>query len=344
MRLFPVATLLVVMSSTFVACASFSDSSTPSAVVDGGDDGSSGDTGQGGATESGGPDAGPGIVTIAQESARTVSVAVNAQYIYWWSTDHSAIERVDKSDPLKVVAVATRLGQTVTAVAADGAGVYWLEAGPDENDGGAADNRIMRLGQTDPKPVALRTTTRALSLLAVDATRITTAVAGGVIGTSKNGAPFDYGFSLSPSALAADGTNVYYIYFGIFRLTQDGTTHNVISLSSPRELKVDGTTIYGFTPTDGGSAIFKADDNLSDQPQSAATMVTQITGAPLFLAVDDLGLVWANASDGTIKRVARNGAALPDVASGIQAPNSIAADARGVYWTTDTGAVGWAQR
>ena len=344
MRFFGFAAVLGVLVSAFGACATFSDSSAPAAPLDGGDDSmaSGGDGGSGDADAA--ADAAPGIIAIVHENAKTVSVAVDAQHIFWWSEEHSAIEKVDKDSPGTVIKVVTRMGQTVTKLAADVTGVYWLEAGPDENDGGAVDSRIMRLGPSNTKPVALRTTDSALSLLAVDATRITTTVAGGVIGISKAGVPFDHGFALSQTSLAADGTSVYYIYFGIFRLTQDGRTHNVIGLDRPRELTVDGTTIYGFMPSDGGSALFKADDSLSDQPPTAATQIAQVSGAPLFLAVDNLGLVWANASDGTIKRVSRTGGPQEEVVPGIQSPNAIAADARGVYWTTDTGDVGWARR
>ena len=336
-----VAAVLGTLASIFIACATFSDaSSVPAAPFDGGDgDGANGTDGGADVT-----DAAPGIIGIVHENAKTVSVAVDPQHIFWWSEEHSAVEKVDKDSPGTVVTVATRTGQSVTKLAADATAVYWLEAGPDENDAGAFSNRIMRFGTNDTKPVALRTTGKALSLLAVDATRIAATLPGGVIGLSKAGVPFDYGFSLDQTSLAADGMSVYYTYFGIFRLRQDGTTANVIDLDRPRELTTDGTTIYGFIPSDGGSALFKVDDSLSSQPPSAAMHITQVGGAPLFLAVDNLGLVWANASDGTIKRVSRSGGAQVDVASGIQAPNAIAADARGVYWTTDTGDVGWARR
>ncbi len=70
------------------------------------------------------------------------------------------------------------------------------------------------------------------------------------------------------------------------------------------------------------------------------------TTAPgrLLLAVDNLGLVFANLADGSILRAGPSGTTPTAIASKLDRVNAIAADGDGVYWTADDGSVGWPVR
>jgi hypothetical protein len=326
-------------------------------------DATSGDvSGDGGGAESaageGGPEIGkdaaspadadaapPTILTVAQEKAKTLGVAVDAQYIYWWSLEHSEIRKADKDHSATVSTVASRPGQTVTALAVDSSGVYWLESGPDA-DGGTSE-RIMRMQSPNAQPVPIRTSSQALQLLTVDAARVLSTIGTGIIGATKAGGTVDATVGLDRRTLASDGTDVFYTYGDavIYKLKAAGGSLLVMSgLAVPHQLTFDGLTMYGLLQSDGGSAVFKADKTLNGGNATQTMEVTQITGGPVLLTIDSLGLVWANAGDGTIKRVPRTGGVQTEVVSGLVGPNAIAADARGVYWTTESGEVGWAQR
>jgi hypothetical protein len=331
------------------ACTSFDSTPSDTPAEAGVPEGSTADAENDGAALSDATprrDAAAGPITVAHEDARTAFVATDAQFIYWWSVSTSSILRADKTNPSQVGAVVVRPLEAVNALAVDGSGIYWLEVGPDPVQNGSRLMQLSRPFSATSTPNVLKRAPEALALLAVDSIRALTTYSGGVLGASKAGAPINFGLALDGKSLASDGMDAFYTFMGsyVYRLSSAGGSSRVIGLPSPRELNVEGPFLYGVMDSDGGSAIFKTPKNDVDAGPTAATPLTQIAGSAIVLALDNLGVVWGNAGDGSIHRVDRSGGALPDVVSGLVGLNAIAADANGVYWTTDTGIVGWAPR
>jgi len=346
MRLLALA-ILAVPAALAAACSSFDAVPAPDSTADGGGADGPATSADGGATDDGGGRADgslPPVVAVAQENGAAQWVATDAQYIYWWSVDHASIMRADKDQPSAVTVLVARASQTVSAVAVDGTGVYWLESGPDVIDGGTTD-RIMALAPGAPTPTALFATSDSLKFLALGSYVLSTYKDG--IVRAKAGTTADtLAVGIDRSALASDGTDAIYTYgnSGVWRLTPANASSRIINLPNPHQLVVESATMYGLYDSAGGSSLFKTDKAGMNKDQSAATELTQIAGGPIFVAIDTLGVVFGNGGDGTIKRVSRNGGDPALVISGRGGLNAVAADARGVYWTTDTGEVGWAPR
>lgn len=318
-------------------CSTFEESDVPEGGVP---DGGSSDV----ATVS--PDAGSMQVVI-HENARTAFVATDKGSVYWWSEASSEIRRFDKASPGTSITVLPRPGQSVTALAVDSSGIYWLETGADVADAGAIDNRIMRLATGSPIADALRASTEAMSLFALNNQFVVATRAGGIVGATKAGVAFDTGLGIDGRGLGADATNAYYTYLGgIFRFTPAANSSNVIQgLDNPTELVTDGDVLYAVTQSaNGPSVVVRVDDSQSDQKVTSATTLTAISGGPLRLAVDNLGVVIMDGADGTIGRVSKTGGAVSTLVTGLNAPNAIAADANGVYWTSEAGDIGWLRR
>jgi hypothetical protein len=335
-----------------VACGSF-DATTPDALAEAGlPEGAATDASlDGGEATDAAPDAALGDgaqapLAVAQESSKTQYVATDAKYIYWWSTSQSAILRADKDHLTAIDTVAARSGEALNALAVDGSGVYWLEAGPDPVQYGSRIMQLERPFSAGNVPTVLFRTPDPLSRLALDSTRALSTFSSGVVGATKTGTPINFGLGIDGRSLTSDDTNAFYsfAYAYVFRVGASGNSTRVISVPAPRELIVEGSALYGVMDVDAGSAIFKTDKTESDALVAAAVQLVQLPASTVFLAIDNLGLVWGNASDGSIHRVGRSGGTPTDVASAIVGMNAIAADERGVYWSTDTGAVGWATR
>ena len=336
-----------------VACTSFDSTPSDTPAEAGLPEGATTDAGQD-VAEIGdaGPDAtSPGdaaraVVSVAQENARTAYVATDAQYIYWYSTALKAIVRAEKADPGHVDTLVSGPQQVVQALAVDTSGLYWIEVGPDMVQTGS---RLMQL--TKPissafAPTVLFRTTAPISRLALDSNRALTTIAGGIAGATKGGTPINFGAGNDGKSLVSDDMDAFYTFGNtyVYRLTSMGGSFKVITVPSPRELNVEGAFLYGVMGTDAGSAVFKTPKVEADAPATAATQLVQLPGSAFFLTLDNLGVVWGDAADGSIHRVGRLGGAVTDLASAIVGLNSIAADADGVYWASDTGAVGWAPR
>lgn len=86
------------------------------------------------------------VVTVRKDGDATRGVAVTAERIYWWSVQYARIASISKVDLGTVRTDVDRTGQTVTAVGADASGIYWLEAGPDAQEGGTSDRIMKREG------------------------------------------------------------------------------------------------------------------------------------------------------------------------------------------------------
>lgn len=343
MRLISLGLVLAALCGAGVPAACSSFTSTPA----NGDDGGIAEAG--GAPVDGAPalDAATGaILTLAKEKARTAFIAVDTQSIYWWSLEAHEIRKVDKADPGTVKTVVARARQMVTGLAVDSSGVYWLEAGPDEFDGGTS-NRIMRLARdATSKALPVYTQAEGMERIVLDSSRVLSTTSNGVVGAKKTGEIVDLSFLLDHEGFGSDGTNAFYTWYGnVYRIDPSGGTSVVIhELVNPTELTFESPTMYGIVQSDAGSALFRADEAMSEQMASAATPIADLPSGTTFLALDNLGVVVANAVDGTIVRVARMTGARTPVVSELMSPNGVAADPQGVYWTTDSGEVGWATR
>ena len=328
------------------ACSSFgsNDASEPSGG-DAGDlvDASAAEDGHAGgdaAADAGRPAPGA-VVTVRKEGDATRGVAVTAERIYWWSVQYAHIASVSKSDLGTVRTDVDRTGQTVTAVGADASGIYWLEAGPDAQEGGTSD-RIMKQ-EGGVATVLLRTET-PLRHLAVSPGFVFSTAGGALAVAPKAGGGTLRSLGIDQEGLTADATYAYYTYSGssVYRTTPAFSGAMVISgLGAPHSLATDSTNLYAVITDASGNAIVKMDKSASSSA-AAATIVTRIAPGPTLLAVDSAGIVWGNADDGKIQRVARSGGEATVMALGVTGVNALVADGDGVYWTTDEGVVGWA--
>lgn len=276
------------------------------------------------------------VVVVASENDSTVGVAVNQERIYWWSVLDSRIASAAKDDPTRVETVAFRPKQTVTAVVADASGVYWLENGPDED--GATSSRIMTKDGSGTR--AVFRTTDALRYLALSPMRVDTSAHSAVcVAPRGDGAGGCISVSSSDNALADDGFNVFYTFAdGIYAL---GGKQIVSGAANAHDLVLDGTNVYAVVPRPPGNALVKGDKN---GPATAVTDVAKTPAGRILLALDNLGLVYANVDDGTIWRQPTTGGEPTMLKSGVTRPNAIVADANGVYWSTDDGHVVWVVR
>lgn len=323
------------------SCSSFSDAMPATSADDAGSpsDGSSSD----GMSEESDASA-PRLLT--HEDARTAFVTTDASFIYWWSAQHQAVRKVAKVAYQDVIVVSARPTAAVTELKATESGLFWLEVAPEGPDGGAMGGRIMRLRGDGTVPGPITVAPGQLGHLAIGAEWALATTGGGVIGSFFDGSAISSGFGIDGQGFASDGQIAYYTYLGgIFRYAPNGSTSNVIQgLEEPTELVAEGSTLFGLTQTTTGNAVFRIDDGKSEQTSLEAQQLSDVVGGPVHLALDSSGVVIVNAADGTIRRVARSGGDQGLVLGGLDSPNSVAADVDGIYWTTDSGDVGWLPR
>lgn len=322
------------------SCASFGSSGTADNPAD------AGPSDDGGKTSDAAPDAGPLsgiIVTFTQETERTLAVAADRTNVYWWSQRDARIRKASKAKPNELGEVAARPGQAVSVLATDANGFFWLETGPE--DGGTT-HRVMTLDAGAPR--ALYRSTAALQRLALDGARVYTVEGNNIVSVSRPTGPGQIELSTfaDGQSLASNGIDLFFTFSGraIFRLSNGTPTKMIDDLGGPRELAAAGANLYAVVPSGAGSAIISMSKTAEGLAADAAPPVVTTPPGRISLASEGAGVVWANAADGTIQRIAKLGAATTLVASGIGGANAIAADSDGVYWTADDGTVAWARR
>jgi hypothetical protein len=281
-----------------------------------------------------------GVVTREKDDVR--AIGVDPTSIYWWSVRDSRIAKASKANLRDISLVVARPGQSVTALSVDVNGLYWLEEGPDE---AGISSRIMTKVGTDVR--VLVRSGASLPRLALDPIRVATLTSSSVISVNRQTeAPGTTYVSTDQSGLVVDGINLFFTFGGsaIYRLAAGLTTGVMSGLSTPRELAVDGTSVYAVVAGGAGSEILKVDKTRSNQQKADAVRIATTPPGKVYLALEGINVVWANNGDGTIQRVTVSGGDPTPLASGVAGLNAIAADSDGAYWTADDGSVSWARR
>jgi len=130
----------------------------------------------------------------------------------------------------------------------------------------------------------------------------------------------------------------------VYAVPRDGIHARVVRRDGPRSFAADNTSVYAVAGNGAGTTLYRIDKTGSAQaPGAAAALATLVPGA-IAIAVDNLGVIVANAGTGTIVRVPRDGGPAATLADDVAGVSSVAADAQGVYWTSDSGAVTWLHR
>jgi hypothetical protein len=284
------------------------------------------------------------IVPLARGTSASL-VAIDDAYVYWWSAERHTIYRGTRQDPSAVDPLIVRAGQTASGLMVDESGVYWIEQGLDD-EGGTTSRVMTRAGDGGIRelirsPVQLsRLALRPLDVLALEAP-------GDWIwdASKQGGTATRSGFGIDGTgSFVSDGTDVFYMfgYDDNKCICVIGRPGVVGGLNRPRGLIVDATRLYWIAPEAATVSILSVPKDSRDAPADAAIPLVTGQANTVALAVQGSDLIWANLGDDTIVRGPKSGAGpTAIIASDAGGPNAIAADSRGVYWTSDLG-VSWA--
>lgn len=278
------------------------------------------------------------VVRIVREADGATSVGATSTEIFWLAGGRT-IRAAKKSAPTEIRDVVERT-TTVQAVTADDAGFYWVEAG---------EVFSLRDGATE----SLHRGSDALDRIVVSGGTIAATAPNdaGLVTVTGGGAGSLADVVADDNGLATDGASVFFTRGAqdIVRLDLDGGVRSVVvGMSAPRELAVDGTSVYTSADVDGGKALFRLDKRANDLLGDAAAPFALVPLLPdagmtasLVLAFDGANLVYGNRLDGTVFRMSATGATAVTTLAGL---TSLAADRDGVYATASDGSVVWAQR
>lgn len=284
-----------------------------------------------------------GLVVVACEGARTVAVAVYKTGIYWWSTRDEVLRHAEKGDHT-VTTVVARPDQNVTAIAVDESGVYWVETGP-SHDAGAS--RVMKFaGGTASVLLPSSDSLKRLALGSADAVTISAAGLVLVPKEASDAGAYLPGGSFTENGLASDGAFTFFYTYdvGIFSVSRSRNFRVIGGLEGQHDVVADGNSLFWIGGTSPGNTLFKCSTSSGNLLADAAVPLATGEQGPTVLALDGTDVFWASASAGTIRRVAKIGGSPSSIATEAGAPNAIAADRDGVYWTNDDGTVTWAPR
>jgi hypothetical protein len=323
------------------ACGSFGSGTDDSAPADGSADA----TGEGGSPDDSAIDGGSDVV-LTEEHARTAAIAVDGTNIYWWSTRDSRIAKVAKADPHTIKTAVARVGQSVSAIAADTTGLYWLEAGPDDGAEGGVTNRIMKV-VGDAQPIVLYRSTSPLAQFALDSFRVATTAPNAIEAVTNTGVAAERVLALDQRGLASDGTTLFYtLNTAVYRINNTtGAPEQVIDgLGQPHAIALDALYLFGVVANGASSKIVRVDKTRTGATATDASDVVDLGEGPIALALGGADVVWTDAQAGTITRAPKTGGATTIVQAGVQGPNAVAADDAGVYFTSEGGTVGWVKR
>lgn len=331
MRMKPLVSITAAFAM-LLACSSFDAANT--APTD--DAAAAPDTG---APADGGNDTGAlpaPVITVSFQRSPT-RIALDTDAVYW----RNAGEPTDAGGPLSEIfklarskdAAPVQLVRDIQGgdgLTIDRDYVYW---GTDEPCG--APNPIKRIKKNGgtPQPVLAGCAPPNVSELVVDGADVFFAsrYGGGEVARAREGVSTTMAKGAS-RGLASDTLSIYFGQPSTATLVRidKGDVNNSVQVFAPAQgvvaVVADETAVYWITEHNTVARLDR------DKPVGIPTILATDQPSPTAIALTATHVLWTNAGDGTVRRVAKTGGTPETIASQQDDPVAIAADEAGIYW------------
>ena len=248
-------------------------------------------------------------VTLATGQASPWAIAVDGTNVYWTNLGDGTIRKVALGGGVPTTLASGQAGPS--GIAVNGTGIYWTN-----NHGGtvmmsppAGGQLILASGQAGPLGIAVNGT--GIYWTNNNDGKVMRVAAFGAVPTLVASGP------QGANSIALDGTSIYWTTdfpFGsgtIMKVALAGGAPTTLTSgqTDPNGIAVDGTSVYWTDDNRGNGRVKKM-----ALGGGALTVMTGTVATPRGIAVDGTNVYWTAAGNGTIAKVATNGAVCRDSA------------------------------